>query len=228
MNRTIFKGLLFCLCTLLVKQGFSQVTYGVFAGGQFTTAKYKIRDAKQPTGFQKGLQFGGTMKIPFDNNLYFAPAIYYSQKGYQVNFRDTAYPPTQLAVNNQTVIHTVEIVPMLHYDFGKKPSHLFLKLGPAIDFVFSGEEQFDLVDGKTVKRPMPFSFSDYGRITAQAILHFGYESSKGFMLFAHYGEGLGSLNNADGGPIIKHRIVGLSFGWFFHRNPNVIDTRVKE
>ena len=228
MNRTIFIGVLFCLCTLLVHGAFAQVTYGVFAGGQLTTAKYKVREIKQPTGFQKGFQLGGTLKIPFEENLYFGPAIYYSRKGYTVELRDTAYPPTQLAVNNETVIHTVEIVPMLHYDFSKKPSHFYVKLGPAIDFVFSGEEQFDLVDGKRIKRPMPFSFADYGRITAQAILHFGYESARGFTVFGHYGEGLGSLNNADGGPIIKHRIVGLSFGWFFHKNPNVIDTRVRE
>lgn len=228
MKRPLFKGLFFSLGTLLCQHSFSQNTYGVFGGVQFTSANYKINDSRQPTGYQKGLQFGAAMKIPFENNLYFGPAIYYSQKGYKVKLNQPSYPPTELAINNETVIHTVELAPMLHYDFNSNPSHFFVKLGPAIDIAVSGEEQFDMVDGKSVKRPMPFSFSDYGRFTAQAIVHFGYQSARGFTAFAHYGEGLGSLNNADHGPVIKHRIIGVSMGWFFHKNPNVIDTRVKE
>jgi hypothetical protein len=175
-----------------------------------------------------GVQLGGTMKVPFEGNLYFGPAIYYSQKGYKVTLNQPSYPPTEYAVNNETVIHTVELAPMLQYDFTNKPSHFFVKLGPAMDVVLSGQEQFDLIDGKRIKRAMPFSFSDYGRFTTQAIVNFGYQSAKGFTAFAHYDHGLGSLNNADGGPMIRHRIIGVSFGWFFHKNPNVLDTRVKE
>jgi hypothetical protein len=48
-------------------------------------------------------------------------------------------------------------------------------------------------------------------------LHFGFESEKGYTIFAHYAEGMISLNNADNGPTIKHRIVGLSIGWFFQK-----------
>lgn len=228
MKRPLFKGLFFCLSTLLCQHSFSQNTYAVFGGLQFTSANYKVNDSRQPTGYQKGLQLGAMMKVPFENNLYFGPAVYYSQKGYKVTLNQPSYPPTELAVNNKTVIHTIELVPMLHYDFTKEPSHFFVKLGPALDIVLSGQEQFDLKDGKTIKRAMPFSFADYGRFTAQAILHLGYQSAKGYTVFAHYGEGMGSLNNADGGPMIKHLIIGLSLAWFFSKNPNVIDTRVKE
>jgi hypothetical protein len=228
MQQPFFRGFLFCLAALSSQSVFSQNTFGVFAGPQITTAKYKIQDEKQPVQFQAGLQLGATIKVPFENNLYFAPALYYSKKGYKVRFNKPAFPPDSLALNNETVLHTMEIAPMLHYDFGKKPGHFFLKLGPAIDIAFSGKEKFKTTEGKLIDRSMKFSFGDYGRFTAQAILHFGYETPKGLIVFAHYGEGLGSLNNADGGPRIKHRIAGLSLGWYFSKNPNVIDTRVKE
>ena len=228
MQQPLLKGLLICLTAFSSPSVFSQNTLGVFAGPQMTTAKYKIDDARQDASFQTGFQAGAAIKVPFENNLYFSPAIYYSQKGYKVRFSKPAFPPDILAKNNETTLHTMEIVPMLQYDFNKKPSHFFVKLGPAIDFAFSGREKFERKDGKTIARPMTFSFTDYGRFTAQAILHLGYETSKGLFVFAHYGEGLGSLNNADGGPRIKHRIAGISFGWNFHKNPNVIDTRVKE
>ena len=36
----------------------------------------------------------------------------------------------------------------------------------------------------------------------------------------------GSMNNADHGPIIRHRLFGVSIGAFFGKNPNLIDTRL--
>jgi hypothetical protein len=229
MKRFIGRAFVFCLIILSSKFSFSQVIFGVFGGPQMTTAKYKVREEKQATEFKPGFQLGATMKVPFDNRLYFAPTAYYSMKGYKVTLQDSAFPPTQVAKNNDTRIHTIEVAPLLQYDFSNQPSHFFIKLGPALDFAFSGTEKFDTIGGTApIKRSMNFSFTEYGRVTAQAILHLGFESGKGYFVFAHYAEGLGGLNNADNGPTIKHRIVGLSFGWFFHRNRNVIDTRLKE
>lgn len=217
MVQSFFKAALFFLAALYTQETFSQIAVGIFGGPQLTSAKYKVAEIKQPVSFKPGIQLGATIKVPFENNLYFGPAIYYSTKGYKVTLNKPAFPPTEFAKNNETTIHTIEIVPMLHYDFSAKPAHFFVKLGPAIDFAFSGREKFELMDGKLIKRAMAFSFTEYGRITAQAILHVGYQSSKGIIVFAHYGEGLGSLNNADGGPRIKHRIAGISFGWFFRK-----------
>ena len=188
-----------------------------------------MNEKKQPTAFKPGFQLGATIKIPFENQLYFGPAVYYSMKGYKVTLNDPSFPPTEVATNNETTLHTLEIAPLLHFDFSNQPSHFFIKLGPAIDFAFSGKEKFDTIGGTaSVERSMRFAYTEYGRVTAQAILHLGFKSEKGYFVFAHYAEGLGGLNNADGGPTIKHRIVGLSFGWVFHKNRNVIDTRVKE
>ena len=221
MKRLMVRSFFFCLAFPVSGTCFSQISFGVFGGPQLTTAKYKVNEKKQPTDFKPGFQLGATIKIPFDNQLYFGPAIYYSMKGYKVTLKDPAFPPTQVAINNETTIHTIEIAPLLHLDFSNQPSHFFVKFGPAIDFAFSGKEKFDTIGGtKPIERSMHFSYTEYGRITAQAILHLGFESSKGYFVFAHYAEGLGSLNNADNGPIIKHRIVGISIGWFFNKNTN--------
>ena len=229
MKRFIARVFVFCLMIFFHKASFSQVSFGVFGGPQMTTAKYKVEEKKQPTEFKPGFQLGATLKIPFDNQLYFGPAMYYSMKGYKVTLNNPSFPPTEVATNNETTIHTIEIAPLLHLDFSNQPSHFFVKFGPALDFAFSGTEKFDTIGGTTpVERSMKFSFTEYGRVTAQAILHLGFESNKGYFVFAHYAEGLGGLNNADGGPTIKHRIVGVSFGWFFHRNRNIINTKVKQ
>ena len=229
MKKILIKAIISCLIVFLNTPCFSQTNFGVFGGPQLTTAKYKVKEEKQPTDAKIGLQLGATLKIPFDNQLYFGPAVYYSMKGYKVTLNDPSFPPTELATNNETTLHTIEIAPLLHLDFSNQPSHLFVKFGPAIDFAFSGKEKFDTIGGTApIERSMNFSFTEYGRFTAQAILHFGYETDKGLLIFAHYAEGLGSLNNADNGPTIKHRIVGLSVGWFFNKNRKIMDTRVKE
>jgi hypothetical protein len=227
MKRFISLVLFFCLI-LFSSKTFSQNTYTVFGGPQMTTAKYKVNEIKQPTDFKPGFQLGVTMKVPFENQLYFGPAVYYSMKGYKVTLNNPSFPPTELATNNETTIHTIELAPLLHLDFSKDPSHFFVKFGPAIDFAFSGKEKFDTIGGaKPIERSMNFAYTEYGRITAQGILHIGYESSKGYTIFAHYAEGMGSLNNADNGPRIKHRIVGLSFGWRIGKNATIADTRAK-
>ena len=103
--------------------------------------------------------------------------------------------------------------------FLNKPSHFFIKGGPAIDFAISGKEKFDTTAGAPpVDRKMTFGFGDYGQVTAQGIAILGYEMKNGLFGFVHYAHGLGSMNNADGGPQIKHRIFGLSVGYYLHRN----------
>src|SRR5215204_688073 len=193
--------IVFCFVLFSYQFSFSQVRVAFFGGPQMTTAKYKINDEKQPTDFKPGFQLGATLKAPFDNQLYFGPAIYYSMKGYKVTLSSPSFPPSEKAINNETTIHTIEVAPLLHLDFNTQPSHFFIKFGPAIDFALSGKEKFDTIGGAgSVERSMKFAFTEYGRVTAQAILHFGFESEKGYTVFAHYAEGLGSLNNADNGP----------------------------
>jgi hypothetical protein len=200
----------------------AQVRIAAYAGPQATSARYMVNEKKQPTSAKFGLMAGASAKVPFDNQLYFFPSIYYSLKGYKVELNDPAFPPTQFAKNNNTTLHTLAIAPLFQVDLTKNLSHPFIRFGPSVDFAFSGREQFDTVsrNGVTgaVDRPMVFSFGDYGRITAQAIIHLGYQTESGLMIFGFYEHGIGSLNNADYGPRILHRIAGISVGWLFARH----------
>jgi hypothetical protein len=225
MNSRLF--ILFAIGLLSIKTN-AQVQFAFFAGGQGTSALYKVNEMKQPTQYKPGCMGGVAAKVEFDNQLYFFPAIYYSLKGYKVTLNNPAFPPTEFAKNNDVTVHTIEVAPLLHFDFNKKPAHFFVRFGPSVDYAFNGTEKFDTVsvsgESASIKRPMVFAFTEYGRFTAQAHLHFGYETGKGLMVFAFYDRGFGSMNNHDGGPKIFHRILGLSVGWLFGRNPLVTNT----
>jgi hypothetical protein len=211
--------------TTIVK---SQVEFGLFAGPQATSARYDIQGVKQKTSNKYGFQLGGIMKVPFENRLYFAPAIFYSMKGYKVTYSKFAYPPDPAASDNDVVLHNIETAALLQYDFSDKPGHLFIRFGPSIETQLFGKEKFNKITGEKVSRSMKFSFADYGRFGASLLGHFGYETSGGFTIFAQYTFGVGSVSNTDGGPSIRHRAAGISIGKYFNRKKIIIDTRNRE
>ncbi len=206
----------------------SQVEVGVFAGPQATAARYTILNQKQKNEFKYGFQTGVALKVPFENKLFFAPAAFYSMKGYKVTFSEFAFPPDTNAVNNNTTIHTFELAALLQYDFGSQPGHVFIKAGPSLDFHLFGKETYNLMAGGTVSQNMKFSNGDYGHFSANMLAQIGYETSGGFMFFAQYTHGMASTNNADGGPKIRHRAYGISIGKYLNRKKIVIDTKNKE
>ena len=206
----------------------AQNQVGIFIGPQATKTKYLILNQTQKNELRYGFQAGMNMKVPFEAPLFFAPSIFYSMKGYKVTYTEFAFPPDTAATNNQTTIHTVELAALLQFDFSNKPGHFFIKGGPSLDFQLFGKEQFTLKSGSVVKRNMKFSFGDYGHYSANMLAQFGYETVDGFMIFAQYTHGLASINNADGGPQIRHRIFGISIGKYLNRKKIVIDTRNKE
>jgi hypothetical protein len=207
----------------------AQVQFACFAGGQVTSARYLVNDIKQPTKYKPGTMAGVAVKVEFDNQLYFFPSVYYMLKGYKVTLNNPAFPPSELAKSNDVTLHTIEVAPLLQYDFNKKLSHFFVRFGPSVDYGYYGREHVGTVDSSgtrsTIYRQMVFDFTEYGHFTAQANLHFGYETGKGLMMFAFYEHGFGSMNNHDGGPKIFHRIIGLSAGWLFGNNPLVKDAK---
>jgi hypothetical protein len=215
-----------CLCSVLFS--FGQIKYGFFAGPQKTVARYLVRDELQETSWKNGLQGGVMLKVPFENQLYFSPAIYYSSKGYRVSLKDSVYPPGEDVVGNDVRVHAIEIAPLLNIDLSKDQNHLFVRFGPSVDVAIGGREHMFLNDGKEVEQSMKFANTAYCRFTTAANVQFGFESQSGLFVYAHYAHGLGSMNNADLGPIIRHRLFGISVGAFFGKNPNVIDTRVRE
>jgi Outer membrane protein beta-barrel domain len=207
---------------------FSQNQFGLFAGGQATTAHYKIDDEKQETKFKYGFQAGVNMKVPFDKKLYFAPMAFYSMKGYDVTFTQFRSMPDSMAANNFTTIHTFELAPLLQIDLGNGPTHGYIRFGPSIDFQLAGKEEYDMRTNGSVSRDMPFGFDKYGRVGANLLFHLGLETNGGFFFFGHCTYGFGNINNTDGGPEIRHRGFGISIGKFLNSKKIVIDTKNKE
>ncbi|NOT52737.1 MAG: PorT family protein [Chitinophagaceae bacterium] len=218
----------FIAAILLSLMANSQVEVGLFAGPQATTTKYNVFNQKQKSDYKYGFQAGVQLKVPFDKNLFFAPACFYSMKGYKVVFSDFVFPPDSTAKDNNTVIHTVELAALLQYDLGQGPGHAYIKAGPSLDFHLFGKEEFTLMDGTLVSRNMKFSNGDYGHFSANLLFQFGYETASGFFFFGQYTHGLASTNNADGGPRIYHRAYGISIGKYLNRKKIVIDTGVMD
>ena len=168
------------------------------------------------------------LKNYFENKLSFCPAFFYSMKGYKVTFTQFLYPPDSTATDNNTTIHTVELAALLQYDFNNQPNHFFFKGGPTLDFQLFGKEKFNLKAGGSVSRDMKFSFGDYGYYSANMLAQFGYETGNGLFVFAQYTHGMASINNADGGPKIRHRAFGISVGKYINRKKIVMNTKNKE
>ena len=209
------KATLLAAMAAICLSGYAQNLFGIFAGAQTTTAKYTVNGIKQPTENKFGFNAGACLKIPFDVNLFFSPAIFYSLKGYKVTLNQHVYPPDTAAINNNTTIHTVEVAPLLQYDFGKQPSHFFIKGGPSFDFQLGGKETYDLKTGGSVSRQMPFAYWAYGHYSVNVLLQLGYETKSGIMIYGQFADGLASINNADYGPLIMHRVFGVSIGKYF-------------
>ena len=196
---------------LSVTKSKAQLT--VFAGPQVTSAKYTIRGAEQPTEFKQGFIAGVRLEAFLEGPVYFSPMLSFTKKGYKVSFDEPAFPPDSGALNNNTSLYTLELAPLVQFNLSKKSSYLFLRVGPAFDFNLSGKEQFDSIGNKRIERDMIFSFANYSHATISLNGQLGYQHASGFSIFAQYVYGLSSLNNADFGPTIAHRAVGIAIGW---------------
>jgi hypothetical protein len=207
---------IFFVALLLSFTGFTQVKFGLFAGPHISSASYSVQGVKQPTESKWGFHVGGNYKIPFENQLFFAPAISYKLMGYKVVFNRPSFPPDLLATDNNTTYHEVDIDILLHYEFGKKASHFFFRLGPSVNFILWGKENFNLETGENVERSMKFSVTKgYGRYDASLVGQAGFETVKGISIYAHYAEHLFSMNNEEQGPTIRNRLAGITLGKYF-------------
>jgi hypothetical protein len=206
----------------------SQAQTAVFAGPQATTSRYVVKEKDQSNTLKYGFQAGVSMKVPFENKLFFAPAAFYSMKGYKVKFTDYTFPPDANALDNNSTIHCFELAALLQYDFSAAPSHIFIKGGPTLDFQLTGKETFNLASGSSVSRTMKWGPGDYGRYSANLLAQIGYETNSGFIIFAQYTFGIASISNADFGPGIRHRAFGISIGKYLTKKKIVVDTRNKE
>ncbi|MBE2230107.1 MAG: PorT family protein [Chitinophagaceae bacterium] len=213
---------------LLSFHSLSQNQVGIFAGPQMSSAVYKIGKQQQETSFKYGFHAGVLMKVPFEGIVSFAPSISYSLIGYDVDFDRPSSLPDPDAIDNSTRFHSVSLAPLLQFDLGRGPSHVFIKAGPSFDFMLKGKESFQLSGGSQVDRNVKFGNYDYGYVTANLIGQLGFEKTQGFYISLNYSYSPANLSNRDGGPTINNQILGFSLGWYLKRKKIVIDTRVKE
>jgi hypothetical protein len=210
------KGILIfsvALCYTLTSH--AQVEFGIFAGPHASSAHYSVAGVKQPTDYKIGFHLGAGFKIPFDNKIFFSPALSYKLMGYKVTFNNPSYPPDLLAKDNNTSFHEVDVDALLQFDLGKSPGHFFVKFGPSFNFILGGREKFNLLTGEQVDRNMKFSvLNGYGRYDASAVVQFGYETAHGFVVYADFYQHMISMNNEDQGPSIRNHLIGLTVGKF--------------
>lgn len=201
----------FALC--LTTAGSARAQPTVFAGPQLTWAEYSIAGEKQKVENKTGFAAGVSLKSLIEGPVYFAPQLSFTQKGYKVAFDRPAYPPDSGAKNNNVTVRALELAPLIQIDLSKGPSHGFFRFGPAFDVALNGKETFDSLNNKRISRNMLFDFAAYSFVTISGNLQLGYQHRNGLVVFAYYHHGLSSLNNADNGPSIYHRIAGVSVGW---------------
>ena len=207
---------IFSVTLLCVLTSSAQVKIGVFAGPATSSASYSVKGNSQPTDHKYGLQLGVGCKIPFENHLSFSPDLAYRLLGYKVTFNTPSFPPDLLATDNNTSMHEIDIDVLLQLDFGKNPSHFFVKAGPSFGAILAGNESYNLQTGEHVDRSMTFSvLNSYSRYNAAVVVESGYESSGGFMVYANYVQYFFSMNNEDEGPSIRNHLFGLTFGKSF-------------
>ena len=219
------KSGLFIISTLMFIFTNGQSVLSIFGGPQTTTAKFTVGTALQETESKYGFHIGAAKKVTFDNFLYFYPSVSYSLKGYEVTLKNPSSPPGLDIVHDNTTLHTIDVSPHFQIDFGKNENHLFLRFGPTFDVAILGKEDITYNNGKKESRDMRFSFNNYGRIGALLVSQIGFEAENKFFISVRYDHGVGSISNADGGPKINNRVLGLSFGLYFPNKKIVIDTR---
>jgi hypothetical protein len=94
-------------------------------------------------------------------------------------------------------------------------NHPFIKFGPSFNFILSGKENYNLATGESIDRTMKFSTTNsYGRYNASLLGQFGFETSKGLIIYAYYLRGLISMNNETQGPSIYNSMYGITLGKF--------------
>ncbi|RYY88383.1 MAG: PorT family protein [Chitinophagaceae bacterium] len=216
LNRPLLFSL---LAGLLAHSASAQKTdFGFLAGPQYTNSTYSLRGQQQPTKGKPGGHIGAIARIPFEGRLFFTPSFYYTLKGFSVVLSDTSSNPGIDAVANDLRIHAMELSPLFTIYIGRATDHgPYVQFGPSLDMNFAGREHITLKNGNTVDRSMSFSGQGYSRLTPSVVFRIGAQTPKGFFVNAHILQGIGSLNNNDYGPSIRHRVFGLSVGKFFLR-----------
>ncbi len=188
----------------------AQTRLAVKAGYNHTTARVHIKDVKQPTGYQPGVNLGLQLKAGFEPPLHFTGLVSYNMRGY------TLTPLVGDTDRLETRMHYLNIAPMLSYDIATgKTTHITLTAGPMAGLAFSGTQKITTA-GVTNSSKMKFSTSsNYGLFDLAIYNSLGYHFDKIF-IEASYFLGFVSINNNEekDRTNIKNRGFGVSLGYY--------------
>ena len=188
----------------------AQTRIAIKGGYNHSTAKVKVDNITQPTGFMPGINLGMQLKTSFEPPLHFTALVYYNLRGFSVT------PLNGTVQKIETHLHYINLAPLLTYDIATdEQHHLSLSTGPMAGFAFSGTQKITEA-GVTSSSKIKFSTSDnYGLFDLAVYNSIGYHFNKMFIEASYYW-GFVSINNNEetDKTNIKNRGFGLSLGYY--------------
>jgi hypothetical protein len=193
---------------------------GIKAGINLANMSIDPKEEESPQiilGFHAGVVY----EIELAEGFYFSPGLLFSQKGAQYSFQD--YDDEfegEVSIDLKTSINYLEVPLNLVYKIDMGGANLVFEAGPYLGYALDGKIDMDFeAMGISFNMSEDIEFGseddqmrriDYG-INAGIGLEF-----QNFKVGAQYGLGLGNLSNDDDATI-KHRVIGVSVGYFFRR-----------
>ncbi len=188
----------------------AQTRLAIKAGYNHNTARIHIRDVKQPTGNQPGINLGLQLKADFEPPLHFTGLVSYNMRGF------TLTPLASDTDKLETKMHYLNLAPMLSYDIATgKTEHITFTAGPMAGLGISGTQKITTA-GVVNSSKMNFSTAvNYGLFDLAIYSSVGYHFNKVFLEASYY-LGFVSINNNEEGDRtnIKNRGLGVSLGYY--------------
>ncbi|MES1223723.1 MAG: porin family protein [Bacteroidota bacterium] len=189
----------------------AQLHWAIKAGGQSSTASYKVDGVKISTNSIIGFNAGIVTKVYFDDKLAFVSGIQYSSRGYKVK----TLPGDTLKTYR---LNYADIPVILQIDLSaKRGEGFYCKVGPSVGVGISGKEIYTGANGMQVRNKAILSVTGnhFGMFDAAMNAALGYSFAGKFFAEAAFAYGIGNINNDPTGPNIKTRVLSLNVGYFF-------------
>ncbi|PWU04108.1 MAG: hypothetical protein C5B52_02065 [Bacteroidetes bacterium] len=199
--------------TLISLQSNAQIQIGGQAGWNYVYASASTKDGTSiSTKGGNGFHLGLIVRAPFDNKLYFVPQMVFSHKTYTIQYNNAygdSVKDTHLALNY------IELPVLLEYVTSENKPHLFFQFGPSLSIGINGKQKITSMDGTTQDEKMILNYTHYERFEFNLVGRIGYQFPNKFSVWGGYAYGLGSIVDADKGPVIKPRMITATLAYWF-------------
>ena len=202
------------LITLIALQSRGQVQFGAQAGWNYVYASSSTKDGSSISSKGgNGFHLGVLVRVPFDTKLYFVPQLLYSYKTYSIQYNNIYNDSVK---DSRLKLNYIEVPVLLEYVTRENKPHMFFQFGPSFSIGISGKQQITSLDGSTQSEKMILNFSHFERFEFNLVGRVGYQFQNKFSIWAGYSYGLGTIVDADKGPVIKPRMVTATMAYSFH------------